>query len=312
MTLLSRKVYQNIYDVIPNGLIVLDKSTKIVAWNHWLEQKTKFSAKSVYQKSLKELYPKNNFNRFDWALNQVLDYGNPQVLSQALNQYLVPISIDRKGYENVNYMQQNVQILPIIECDEPMALVLIQDVTDKSYERATLLDMAHKLEKKSHIDALTGIYNRHFLNDWVSKYLPIFKKNHTNLVCCMYDLDHFKRVNDEYGHDQGDNVLVSFVDVVRKNLRKDDIFIRYGGEEFLVLLPDLEKDHLTRHANRVIKQMSEKAVHGTLKETITCSAGVSVWDPSQPTSIESLIEKADEALYQAKRQGRNQLCIYSK
>lgn len=310
---LNVAIYQQLFHAVPMGLMVIDGHGKIEAWNHWMEDKTGHKSEVVLNKKLQQLYPEKDFFRYEWAFKQVISYGSPQILSQALNHYLVPIPLSLGAYQDIKMMQQHVEILPLEINGKYKALIVIQDVTDKFYQRATLMSMAHKLETETFIDALTGIYNRRYLWDWLEKTISTAMREKFAIACCLFDIDHFKKVNDTYGHEVGDEVIVSFVDVVKKNLRNGDVFVRYGGEEFITLLPRINPSNIEKHPQRVLNMFSQKKHHGSLEKQITCSVGVSLWQPGKyPMTSKELIEKADTALYQAKRTGRNKVCVYQE
>jgi diguanylate cyclase (GGDEF)-like protein len=132
----------------------------------------------------------------------------------------------------------------------------------------------------------------------------------------MFDVDHFKRVNDLYGHAIGDQVLQALAGLIRNCLRSNDIFARYGGEEFILLLPETDLQAASVIADRVRRQVAEKPLVVTPNQIeITISAGCSAVDHSvqplfpKPKDLDRLIDCADKALYQAKRAGRNRIYL---
>lgn len=151
-------------------------------------------------------------------------------------------------------------------------------------------------------DSLTGIYNRRFLFHYLEQILTQQPKQR---VCAlMMDLDHFKQINDTYGHGFGDEVLVSFTHAVQTVLRDSDILARYGGEEFVTLLHNVSIDSALVIAERIRLAISEVTLTHDLQ--ITVSIGVAMAKPGD--SPESLLSVADKYLYQAKENGRNQIC----
>ena len=131
-----------------------------------------------------------------------------------------------------------------------------------------------------------------------------------DLAVMMIDLDHFKSINDQYGHLIGDDMLTFVADLCRENLRKIDVIGRYGGEEFMVLLPQTDKENVLALANRlcdVVANANMSSSKGEINTTI--SIGVSVNEPSIER-LEMLFDLADQALYQAKRNGRNQVIFF--
>jgi diguanylate cyclase (GGDEF)-like protein len=161
-------------------------------------------------------------------------------------------------------------------------------------------------------DPLTGIHNRRYFYQLARMELERSCRYHHALAVVMFDVDHFKRVNDHYGHAIGDQVLQTLAGLVRNCLRSNDIFARYGGEEFIMLLPETDLQAASLLADRVRRQVAEKPlVIEPNQVAITISAGCSALDHSvqplfpQPKALDLLIDCADKALYQAKRAGRN-------
>lgn len=302
-------MFAQIFDEIPIGLFIIGKNRAICAWNKWMVKNTNLDVDTVIGQQLKTLYPDNVNLRFEWALDQVLEFGNPQVLSSILNRFVIPISIAKKTYLDMEIMQQNIEILPIAHNNETMALVVVQDVSDKVNLKNTLLSLANKFEKHSLIDALTGTYNRRYLWQYLDDQLSEAKRDNYNIFCCIYDLDYFKKINDEFGHDAGDDVLISFVAICKSHLGERDLFFRYGGEEFVMISTHITKKEAIILYNRVRKALESTPSHGKVDKIITCSGGVAYWESS--TSLKTpkqLIKEADIELYQAKKFGRN--CIF--
>ncbi len=159
-------------------------------------------------------------------------------------------------------------------------------------------------------DPLTELNNRRHLMDLLEKEFERSLRTHRPLALMMIDLDHFKRVNDNYGHQQGDNVLRTTAREIKRQLRQYDSAARFGGEEFAIILPDtLPKDaHLV--AERIRKSISDIKFSGTISELrITTSIGISALPHSKINTIEDLIRLADDALYTSKDNGRNRVEI---
>jgi len=167
-----------------------------------------------------------------------------------------------------------------------------------------------QLEAISVTDELTGMYNRRYFFERLEEYLRAARRHRLPLSVMMIDIDHFKRVNDTYGHPEGDRVLRGIADLIRSGLRVSDISARYGGEEFVILLPYTDEAEATRLAQRLLTTVSSHPFP-LPKEAgpITISIGLSQLDMEQPTSGEALIARADGALYQAKRAGRNRVTV---
>ena len=174
---------------------------------------------------------------------------------------------------------------------------------------AEIRELQTRLQEQAIRDSLTGLYNRRYLDETLPRELARAKREGYPLALIMVDLDHFKRVNDTFGHAAGDDVLRSLANILRKGAREGDITCRYGGEEFIVVLPHMSMDHAFERATDWCKTLAESHIlHGQLEIHATLSAGISAF-PQQGADIESLLKHADEALYQAKNSGRNQVVI---
>jgi len=164
----------------------------------------------------------------------------------------------------------------------------------------------------SHVDGLTGLYNhRHFQEIMDGELSRIGRHQQHALSLLILDLDHFKQVNDRYGHQAGDAVLRACADTLRACLRGEDMAARYGGEEFAVVLPDTGPDQAQALAERVRKALGAAVIAvGGEDIRITVSIGVAGCLPGeQPDNKKALIEAADRALYEAKRAGRNRVVL---
>lgn len=178
--------------------------------------------------------------------------------------------------------------------DDEGILVTFADVTDLERERARFNELATT-------DALTGIFNRKKFNDELGKEVERSRRYRNLVSLIFFDIDHFKKVNDTYGHSVGDLVLQGISKIVSSNIRKGDVFARWGGEEFVVLIPE--------NGNGSAMVLAEKlrvAIENHQFETVgtvTCSFGVADYVANE--EVEDLIRRADKALYQAKNSGRN-------
>ena len=161
-------------------------------------------------------------------------------------------------------------------------------------------------------DPLTGALNRRTFLEVAARELSRARRTDSPLSLVMLDLDHFKRVNDTYGHPVGDRVLQRFAEVVRSQLREEDILVRYGGEEFCVLLPGVPGPGAVALAGRIREAVEREAflVDG-IGIPVTTSAGVAARLEEGPTEADALLQRADEALYLAKHRGRNRVAAIS-
>lgn len=177
-------------------------------------------------------------------------------------------------------------------------------------ERTAELEVArNKAEHLALTDPLTGIANRRGLLELAEREIKLAIRHRRPLAVVMLDLDHFKRVNDTYGHAEGDRVLGSIVSAAQKEIRDTDLFGRVGGEEFLLILPDTTADAAVAVAERVRMRIAEEVTVGVPPEPVTASLGVA-WLTATTRDLEALESAADAALYTAKRNGRNRVATH--
>ena len=174
----------------------------------------------------------------------------------------------------------------------------------------TILRMSNKYRKKLFKDDLTGAYSRYYFNQRIAEEIERYKRNGTIFSIVFIDIDHYKVINDKYGHHVGDFVLKELTSCFIKNIRKCDSFYRYGGEEFVILLPDTSELKSYTVVDRLRKELAQSPISvGGIDINITFSAGVAQVKDKDIT-VEQLISNADRAMYQAKKFGRNRVVIY--
>lgn len=172
-------------------------------------------------------------------------------------------------------------------------------------------DLRHSNElllELSNTDHLTGLFNRRYMMDALDKELQRTIRKGGNLSLIMMDIDHFKRVNDTYGHIQGDVVLQKVASQMQKELRNYDCAARYGGEEFISILPESSLKEAIFVANRIRESVEDLKFNGSISTLrITASLGIACFPVAGVSTIDSFIKLADDALYRAKSNGRNRV-----
>jgi diguanylate cyclase (GGDEF)-like protein len=163
--------------------------------------------------------------------------------------------------------------------------------------------MTRKLEKVANTDELTGLYNRRFIHNHLEDLMTEFKQSQTPFAVILIDLDDFKSINDEHGHQTGDKVLKKFANTLEKKARRRDLVGRFGGDEFIYVMPDTGPDRARSQADYIADRLDELVVETATGTRLnpTASLGLSpVHDGAAPESLESLIRSADRSLYRAK------------
>ncbi len=162
------------------------------------------------------------------------------------------------------------------------------------------------MRKVSQTDDLTGLHNRRFLQDRLDQELHRAVRGSGMISCILLDIDHFKTINDGHGHAAGDFVLSSVAEIMRQHIRKSDLAVRFGGDEFLLILFDNDKEGALRVAERIRTDVASRQFpFDGRRVPVTVSSGVSAYPEDGMTTSEELLARADQALYDAKAAGRN-------
>ncbi len=176
---------------------------------------------------------------------------------------------------------------------------LLRDITE---ERA----LEEQLRHLSNTDALTGLYNRRYLDERLETELERAQRYGLSLSFMMIDIDHFKHFNDEFGHETGDQVLQTLAKVMQELVRTSDIPCRYGGEEFVIILTNTNQAGAQDLAERLRQRVEATPMAG---EHVTISIGVASHSASHPHNSAELLQRADAALYRSKAEGRNRVTL---
>lgn len=225
---------------------------------------------------------------------------------------------------SARYFEVRVRVIERVTRNGPLALgkmLYLRDVTQRhlselklaealaiSEERLRTISSLHEqLREQALCDPLTGLYNRRYLEEFFNRELVRARREQTPLALALIDLDHFKRLNDDYGHLVGDEVLKGVAQYLLDSLRRSDAVFRIGGEEFLLILPDADADEARVRLQAICQGLAQKALATRSGvRHVTLSAGLAVW-PEQGQALDELLQAADVALYQAKSDGRNRV-----
>ena len=219
----------------------------------------------------------------------------------AQNEALGILSLQIRGGEE----RTEIATASSLEAQRRLALVLAEQVALALGN----LKLRESLKNQSICDALTGLFNRRYMEESLEREFSRANRNKTSVAIVMMDLDHFKRFNDTFGHQAGDALLRAFGDLLRRSTRGQDIACRYGGEEFALVLTESSLSGAMQRAEilrRDVKQLSVEYA-GQLLGAVSISMGVAVF-PDHGTTMGDVIRAADQALYSAKREGRDRAC----
>ncbi len=197
----------------------------------------------------------------------------------------------------------------LVNLDKPYVLNIVRDITERKRAEAEVQELQEQLREQALQDPLTGLYNRRYLEESMGHEIIRAERNGQSIGIVMCDLDHFKRVNDTYGHLVGDEVLKAFAELLRSHSRGSDIVCRFGGEEFLLMLPDMSLDIAYKRAEQLRASLAAKHI-GKPGIQVTASFGVAAF-PVDGKTQDTLISAVDTAMYQAKEAGRNRVVVSS-
>jgi diguanylate cyclase (GGDEF)-like protein len=199
------------------------------------------------------------------------------------------------------------------EKELPLPVEAQDEIADMARAVQELLDKARALNKLATIDELTKVYNRRQFFHLAHKETLRAQRKQQPAVVAVIDIDHFKRVNDTWGHIFGDKALFEFAQACKTVIREVDIFARYGGEEFILLMPDATMDQGKIVADRILKTIQDLELFTESGQKVQITTSIGVAEAALATEkLSQSIKKADEALYTAKHSGRNRVEIYSE
>lgn len=183
----------------------------------------------------------------------------------------------------------------------------LKSVADQVATGVTNARLYARVQRQATTDGLTGLYNHRTGQEKLAEQLRLAERYQRNLAVVMLDVDHFKSINDNYGHPAGDSVLKAVARLVKSNCRDVDLPVRYGGEEFLIVLPEINQEGAAVVAERIRKSLSQEIIHHEdIQISVTGSFGIAAF-PEDAHNQQQLLDLADKALYLSKRLGRNQV-----
>jgi diguanylate cyclase (GGDEF)-like protein len=178
------------------------------------------------------------------------------------------------------------------------------DITERKYAEM-------ELERLARTDMLTGITNRRHFFELAESQFGVAQRYDHQLAILMLDVDHFKSINDQYGHLAGDFILHFVAQQCQNSMRSTDIFARYGGEEFICLLPEQTEKGAVELAERIRQLLEQTEVtYEAHRLRVTASFGLALIETESSLTLEQMIDRADQALYQSKRDGRNRITVW--
>ncbi|WP_423188206.1 GGDEF domain-containing protein [Alishewanella sp. d11] len=292
------------------GLVVVNVDYRIQLWNGFMENHSGLMPRQVRDCYLFDLFPEIDEDWLRRKCDPVILLKNRAFTIWEQRPFIFRFKNYRPITGSADFMYQNSTIFPITDTRGNVSHLcfIIYDVTDAAVSKLALQSMNGQLRQLSTTDYLTQMRNRsHWEESLKQEFLRLqrYSQHQSTLIIC--DLDHFKRINDTYGHAAGDLVIKTAADIIRKSLRATDIAGRYGGESFAILLLDTtadQADYLAERIRRKIAQSELKFNEHAI--TFTMSFGLAERNQDIQDYIQ-WIEAAEKALFTSKAQGRNQV-----
>lgn len=291
------------------GLVIVDQNYKVTLWNSFMENHSGTSSSVARGKTLFSLFPDIDEEWLKRKLDNVIALRTSIFISWEQRAYLFPFKSYRPITGLAEYMYQNITLRPITNVNGAIqhVCITVYDVTDAASHKIALSSANKQLEQLSKMDSLTELHNRGSLEKALDIIFASYQhKQVATHSLVMADLDFFKAVNDNYGHPAGDEVLKEVAKLMMSFSRKVDFVGRYGGEEFIMVLPNTSRDGAMAFCEKLRQKVEAMTVHtdkGDIK--VTMSLGVAQLTSTDPT-VAAWLMRADDALYKAKSAGRNQ------
>ncbi len=295
------------------GLVILNDEFRIEVWNSFMQNHSALGPEAVLGKKIFEQFPELPEAWFRRKAQSVFELQISAFTTWEQRPYLFRFQNYRPITSIADFMYQNCTIIPLknaVGTVEHICLI-IYDVTEVAVNRIQIQAANAKLRELSRTDGLTSLLNRKtWENELEDEYRRYLRHHHTTSLI-MFDIDHFKAINDNFGHPAGDEVIRETARVLTDALRDIDIAGRYGGEEFAVVLVDTDAEGARTVAERIRAQVEASPVtYEENKIPYTISLGIAELNTTMGDKTQ-WIDCADKALYQAKHNGRNNSVIFN-
>jgi diguanylate cyclase (GGDEF)-like protein/PAS domain S-box-containing protein len=291
--------YRRLFEAAQDGILLLDAETgAITDVNPFLVDMLGYSREEFVEKKL-------------WEVGAFKDIEASQEAFEALqkNEYIRYEDLPLRAKDGRLIQVEFVSNVYLVD-DEKVIQCNIRDITERAQAQAALLKSEARLREQSVRDHLTGLFNRRYMEETLERELLRASRKQLSLGIIMLDVDHFKRFNDTWGHAAGDEILRELGGLLLRQVRGEDIACRYGGDEFIIVLPDASRE-VTRERAELICEHAKRfhlQFEGQSLAAVTLSLGVAVFPEHGATST-GILRAVDTALYRAKREGRGRVVV---
>lgn len=301
-----------ILDTMDSGLIVLDNQYKVCVWNSFMQSYSGILSQDILGECLFDHFEDLPRTWLETKLKITADLETRSFSSWENRPFLFKFNNFSPVSHSSDFMYQDIVITPLRSLAGEVSHIAIQinDVSETARNRIHLKETNQHLSEISRKDGLTGLFNRAYWEQSLKDEFAHLKVIGGPSSLVIFDIDHFKHVNDSYGHPVGDEVIRRTSSLLRKTARSSDICGRFGGEEFTVLLPNTNQEQASYFAERLRKRIEQEIVKVEgFAINYTISIGVCEYISTFDSHTQWL-KSADAALYDAKEKGRNRTCFY--
>ena len=293
---LSMTRFEAVVNSAYDGIITIDKDQNVKLFNEAAQAMFGYSEKEMIGEPLTKLLPKKYLSKHR---GYVEGFKKSQVDSRPMETRAAVRGLRKDGSE----FAIEITISKIRLADNVEYTAVIRDISEKN-------QLLEELILSSRKDPLTELYNRRYFTELLNSEISRSKRFKRGFSLLMLDIDHFKSINDKFGHACGDVALIAFSNIVSKSLREVDTISRWGGEEFLILLPELPKEAAMIVAEKIRKNIEDLEVTykaDLIKLTVSIGLGHFSGDAIEMNTMSNMINKVDQRLYKAKHTGRNRV-----
>ena len=295
------------------GLVVMTPDYKIEIWNSFMQNHSGKAPEDVLNKTLFEVFPELSEQWFRHKSQPVFILQNTVFTTWEQRPYLFRFPHYRPITGTAEYMYQNSTIIPLVDTKGAVSHIclIIYDVTDSAVNKIAQQHANKQLQTLSRTDHLTGLFNRGYWEYRLIKEFRRYDRYEQSSSLIMLDIDHFKKINDKFGHTIGDEAIRGVSRAIKEQVRDLDVAGRYGGEEFGIILTNTNGDGACVFAERLRVAIEKLTIFAEGHEiNFTVSLGVAELN-NEIHDHRTWIEKADHALYKSKENGRNCCTLFS-
>ena len=321
--------YYNLFNSIPLGICIIDKNFIVKFWNKTIEDWTSIRTEIITGRELSSFFPRFNEPHYNLRLNNLFTGGPPVIFSSQFHRnlfkstnckelnrvlHITASSFNKTGnneFSLIFTIKDITDIENLVQKYKEIKNKAIEEVERRKKVEIKLLNANKKLETLANIDQLTKLPNRRYFREKINAEINRVKRNANLFSIIFIDIDNFKKFNTDNGHECGDFVLKAVASFLTASIRKTDVVARWGGEEFIIILPETSIKNAYTLTEKLRNKIANKEFsYNDKKLKITMTFGISSFNPETDT-VETVINRADNALGRGKKEGKNRTIIYS-